>query len=94
MTKRSYTRRSDDQIIAELQDRIRQLERRVESKQRPDAEVLREIPKMKKTLAKFSQTCMDHGRKDLSNSILAFLATFELQAKEMPEDMKRSFAES
>ena len=94
MTKRSYSRRSDDEIISDLQSRIRQLERRVESKQRPDSVVLKEIPKLKKFLSRVSQLCMDTGRKDLSNSILAFLTTFEMQAKELPDEVKRSVPSS
>lgn len=94
MTKRSYSRRSDEEIINDLEDRIRQLEKRMVAKQRPDATLLREFPKVKKYLAKFSQTCMDNGRSDLANSILAFMTTFELQAKEIPEELKRSLSNS
>lgn len=94
MTKRSYSRRSDEEIIHDLEDRIRQLEKRMVAKQRPDAALLKELPKVKKYLAKFSQTCMDAGRSDLANSILAFMTTFELQAKEIPEDLKRSLSSS
>ena len=94
MTKRSYSRRSDDQIIAELQGRIQELEKRMHAKQRPDAEVLKEFPKIKKVLARYSQTCMDSGRQDLANSILAFLTTFELQARELPQEPRRSLTGS
>lgn len=90
MTKRTYNRRTDDEIIAELQGRIHELERRMVAKQRPDAQVMKDFQKVKKTLAKFSQTCMDNGRQDLSNSILAFLTSFELQAKEAPAEQRRA----
>jgi hypothetical protein len=66
----------------------------MESKQRPDAELLKVLPKVKKYLARFAQTCMDNGRKDLSNSVLAFLTTFELQARELPEELRRAGSES
>ena len=82
MTKRSYTRRSDDELIADYEAKIRDLEKRMQAKVRPDAPVLKDLPKFRRHLGKFSQFCMDHGRADLSNSILAFISTFELQAKE------------
>ena len=94
MAKRSYNRRSDDEIIEDLQARIRDIERRVEAKQRPDTAVLKDIPRLKKSLAKFSQLCMDNGRKDLSNSVLGFLATLEVQAKALPDELRRSLAGS
>lgn len=94
MTKRSYNRRSDEEIIEDLQGRIRQLEKKMEAKQRPDAAVVRDLPKLKKQLSKFAQTCMDNGRKDLSNSLLAFMTTFELQAKDIPHELKRPVTKS
>ena len=54
----------------------------MESKERIDSPVLKEIPKVKRTLAKFSQLCMDHARADLSNTVVAFLATLDRQAQE------------
>ena len=86
MSRRSYNRRSDDQIIQELQDRIKLIERRIEAKTRTDSPVLKEIPKVKRALARFAQMCMDHRRNDLSNTILAFMATLELQAKQTPTE--------
>ena len=84
MTRRSYNRRSDDQIIHELQDRIKLIERRIEAKVRTDSPVLKEIPKVKRALARFAQLCMDHRRNDLSNTVLAFMATIEVQARQVP----------
>jgi hypothetical protein len=86
MTRRSYNRRSDDQIINELQDRIKLIERRIEAKVRTDSPVLKEIPKMKRALARFAQLCMDHRRNDLSNTVLAFMTTLELQARQAPSE--------
>jgi len=82
MAKRSYTRRTDEELIAELESKIKRIEQRVESRKRADSPVLKEIPKVKRKLAQFSQLCVDHGRKDLSNSILAFLSTLEQQARQ------------
>lgn len=81
MEKRSYKRRTSAQVIEDLQNQIQTLEIRVEAKKRKDLPVLKELTKVKKSLGKFSQTCVDHGRNDLSNSVLAFLSTIERQAK-------------
>jgi len=84
MAKRSYNRRTDDEIIVELQSRIKKIESRIESRTRPDSRLLKEIPKIKRSLARFSQLCMDHERTDLSNTVQAFLATLEQQARQSP----------
>ena len=93
MAKRSYNRRSDDQIINDLQGRIKQLEERIEARKRTDSPVLKEIPKVKKTLARFAQLCMDNHRGDLSNTILAFLSTLESQARQRPGARSARMAE-
>ncbi len=81
MEKRRYRRRSSAEVIEDLQKQIQALEVRVEAKKRKDLPVLKEFAKVKKSLGKFAQTCVDHNRNDLSNSVLAFLATFERQAQ-------------
>ena len=84
MSKRSYNRRSDDEIIEDLQKRIHSIEARRQAREREDAPVLKAVPKLKKQLAKFAQVCMDHDRSDLSNTVMAFLSTLEVQAKQTP----------
>jgi len=84
MTKRKYHRRSDEERIAEYEAKISALQQKMKASERPDAKVLSDLPKLRRQLGKFSQLCMDNGRADLSNSILAFLASFEIQAKESP----------
>ena len=90
MAKRTYNRRSDDQIIDELQNRIQEIEKRIESKTRTDSQVLKEIPKLRRNLARFAQVCMDNRRHDLSNTVMAFLATLENQAREVPASVQNS----
>ncbi len=80
MAKRSYNRRSEEELIADLETKIKSIEHRVVARQRKDSAVLKEFPKVKRKLASFSQLCMDHQREDLSNTILAFLTTLENQA--------------
>jgi len=82
MTKRNYNRRSDDQIIADLEAKISQLQVKIQAKQRPDEPVLKELPKVRRKLASFSQLCMDHGRGDVSNSVMAFLTMLETQLRD------------
>lgn len=86
MAKRSYNRRTDEELISDLQDRIRKVEHRMKSKQRRDAAVLKELPKVNRSLRRFSQVAVDSGRGDLSNMTLAFLAGLERAAQEVPED--------
>ena len=85
--KRTYRRRSDEQMIEDLEAKVREVQQRVESRQRKDSPVLKEIPKLKRKLAGFAQLCMDHNRKDLSNTVLAFLTTIEVQAKQRTRDL-------
>lgn len=88
MTKRTYRRRTEAEKIEDLQKQIEALESKIQAEQRPDTEVLKAIPKVKRSLSKFSQLCVDNKRHDLSNSILAFLGTLERQAKDIPDDMR------
>ena len=85
MAKRKYSRRTDEERIADLELKIRQVQKRMESKQRKDAAVLKELPKVQRSLRKFAQLASDNGRADLSNSTLAFLAGLERAAQEPPE---------
>lgn len=80
-SKRKYNRRSEEQRIADLEKRISELqarqsakEERAKARERQRSEVLREIPKIRKRLLKFSQLAMDNGRMDIANSVTAFLA--------------------
>ncbi|MFT4539940.1 MAG: hypothetical protein ACI841_005082 [Planctomycetota bacterium] len=81
MTKRSYIRRSDEELIGALEQQIKQIEARKQSKMRKDSPVLKEVPKVKRKLSAFAQLCMDHDRHDLVNTVMAFLATLESQSK-------------
>jgi hypothetical protein len=86
MAKRKYTRRTDKELIDELQDKIKRVQERLESRQRKDSAVLKELPKVQRCLKRFAQLATDHGRADLSNSTLAFLAGLE-RAAQTPLDV-------
>ena len=88
MAKRKYNRRSDEELIEELQSKIEQVQARVHARKRRDSPVLKELPKIQRTLRRFAQLATDHGREDLSNSTLAFLAGME-RAAATPPDSER-----
>jgi hypothetical protein len=87
-TKRSYNRRSEDERIADLEQKIRKLKSRLEMKQRKDSPVLREMAKVQRVLRKFAQTAHDNGRADLALSTQAFVAGLERIAN-APEETGR-----
>ncbi len=87
--KRTYNRRSEDQRIADLQAKIQKIKERMESKQRKDSPVLREVARVQRFLRKFAQTAQDHGRSDLSMSTEAFVAGLERLANTPDEPVRR-----
>lgn len=92
MTKRQYTRRTEQERISELEDKIRQIRERMENKQRKDSAVLRELPKVKRVLNKFAQLAVDNERHDLANSCVAFLAGLDRAARDVPAGRRGSQA--
>ena len=88
MTKREYNRRTDEERLSELEIQLEKLKSKVQQEQRSDAPVLKEIKKVKTALNKFSQICADHGRTDMTNSVMAFLHTLNQQAKSSPSSMQ------
>jgi len=87
--KRSYTRRSEDERIADLQEKIQEIKTRLENKQRKDSPVLREMVKVRRMLRKFAQMALDHGRSDLALSTEAFVAGLERTANAPEEPARR-----
>jgi hypothetical protein len=85
MAKRKYTRRTDEDLIRDLETKIQKIQGRMEGRKRKDSPVLKELPKVQRSLRKFAQLAVDHGREDLSNSTLAFLAGLERAAQALPE---------
>lgn len=76
-SRRVYTRRTDEERIADLQSRIEELKARQARQQRKDDPILREIPKVQRRLRKFAQLAMDNNRPDIANSTTAFTAGLE-----------------
>jgi LPS O-antigen subunit length determinant protein (WzzB/FepE family) len=81
MTKRSYTRRSSEQIINDLEAQISLQKEKIEAKKKASDPVLKEIPKVRRQLRKFAQIASDGGRKDIGNSVTAFLTSLDRMYK-------------
>jgi hypothetical protein len=80
--KRSYTRRSDEQIISDYEVQIEALKQRKAAKERVNDPVVIEFAKFKRKVVLFSQLCMDNDRTDLSNSAMAFISMLDRQVKD------------
>ena len=74
ITKRKYHRRSEAERIAELEQRITDIKKKLEAKERQDSPVLKQIPRLQTHLRKFAQLSMECGRPDVSNTTIAFVA--------------------
>ncbi|MBI5364432.1 MAG: hypothetical protein HZA53_14725 [Planctomycetes bacterium] len=89
MSKRTYNRRTEEEKIDELQQKIAQLKQRMELKQRKDGPVFKELAKVKKVLTRFGQTAYDCERVDLATMTQAFLAGLERSAGAVGEIQRR-----
>ena len=67
---------------AELQAKISEIEERKKRREVMQSPLLKDFDKFKKQAAKFTQACMDEGRKDVANSMMALMATMERQIKQ------------
>ena len=74
ITKRKYRRRSEEERIEELEQRILDIKNKLEARERQDAPALKQIPKIQARLRKFAQLSMECGRPDVSNTTIAFVA--------------------
>lgn len=73
-TRRQYNRRSDEERIAELEERIKGLQAKAVQREQKSNPVIKEIPKVQRRLTKFAQLAMDNERLDIANSVTAFNA--------------------
>lgn len=74
---RSYQRRSADQRVADLEQKIADLKAQQAAREKKDDPILREIRKLQKRLIRFIQTAHDHKRPDIANSAMGFKAMLE-----------------
>jgi len=80
--KRSHRRRTEDEQIADLEAKIRQIEERKKRKEAKESPLAKDFMRVKKHLTKFSQSCVDNGRNDIANSVLGLMNTIERQVVE------------
>lgn len=72
MAKRTYTRRTDEERIQELESKLEEARAKLEEQRRRDSPILRELTKVQRALRTFSEVCRENRRLDLSNSAQAF----------------------
>jgi molecular chaperone GrpE (heat shock protein) len=87
--KRTYNRRSEQELIAAMEAKIAELRKKIESRTRTDQEVLQEVPKIQRRLRSFAQLAMKNGRSDIANSTMAFMAGLERMKDEDPPPRQR-----
>lgn len=73
-TKRKYHRRTEEERIAELEERIQELKVKMETKKRQDSPLLKQIPVLKKRLRGFAELATKCNRLDVCNTTIAFIA--------------------
>jgi len=89
MSKRKYTRRSEEERIEDLQKKINEIQQRIEAKRMKESPVLKAMGKVRRALKRFAQTAQDHGRADLALSTEAFAAGLERAAHSTEETPRR-----
>jgi hypothetical protein len=75
--KRSYNRRTEEDRIRELQEKVALLKARMEARQREDLGLVRAWPKLKKQLLAFADRALANKREDVAVSAQAFVAGIE-----------------
>lgn len=76
---RTAQRRTEDQQIADLQSKIREVEERMKRKEIVSSPLHKEFARFKKHAARFVQSCADEDRADIANSVLGVLTVTERQ---------------
>ena len=75
--KRKYTRRTEEQRILELQEKIEEIKKRQAAKTHKDNPIVKGIPKVVRSLRKFAQVAMDNDRRDIANTTSGFAAALD-----------------
>ncbi|QDV06257.1 hypothetical protein Poly30_17650 [Planctomycetes bacterium Poly30] len=76
---RSSQRRSEDQLIEDLESKIREVEERMKRREVKSSPLHKEFERFKKQAARFVQACADEKRQDIANSVLGVLSVTERQ---------------
>ena len=89
MAKRTYQRRSEDERIKELEEKVATLRLRLERKQRKDGPVLKEFKKVQRVLQHFARIAHEGSRADIGNMVEAFGAGLARQIDLVPDEPRR-----
>ena len=81
-TESNRKRRSEDEMIADLQAKISEIEERKKLREIKLSPVAKDFERFKKHASRFVQACVDEHRNDLANSVLALINTLERQVHE------------
>lgn len=84
--KRSYTRRTEEERIQELEARLQEVKARLEAKKQRESPLQREWIKTQKSLRRFIQIASDEKRADLALSAEAFAAGLDRALGMSPEE--------
>lgn len=77
--KPQTARRSEDEMISDLEDKIRQVESRMKRREQRDQPVHRSFAKFKKQASAFAQAALDEQRTDVANTVIGMLGVVERQ---------------
>ncbi len=77
--RRTHQRRNEDEMIEDLEAKLREVEERMKRKEILASPLHKEFARFKKHAAKFVQACTDEQRSDIANSVLGALTVTERQ---------------
>ena len=80
--KNGSSRRSEDEMIADLEAKIRQVEDRMKKREKAASPLAKDFERFKKHAAKFAQSCVDNERTDVANTILGAMNVAERQVQQ------------
>lgn len=86
MPKRSYSRRTEEQRIQDLEAKLAEIKAKLESKKEQDSPLHREWAKAHRGLVKFIQVATDNARVDLALSAEAFAAGIQRSIRIDPDE--------
>lgn len=87
-TKPKRHRRTEDELLRDLEAKLAQLKQRAEQRKQRESPVAKEAAKLVKAARKFAQLAQDNQRTDLSLSAQAFAAGLERAASQAPHEDK------
>jgi hypothetical protein len=75
----SRSRRTEDEMISDLEAKIREVESRIKRKEQRDQPVHQGFARFKKQASAFAQTALDGQRTDVANTVIGMLGVVERQ---------------